>query len=75
MLFYVEKKQKRKNFKALGSPGNRGGNSRGNCLCSDFNRGFPKIDHSGRSARIVLEQNKFSKKLHLKGIEPATLGL
>ena len=26
------------------------------------NRGFPKIDHSGIDARIVLEQNKFSKK-------------
>ena len=25
------------------------------------NWGFPKIDHSGSSARIVLEQNKFSK--------------
>ena len=25
-------------------------------------RGFPKIDHSGIDARIVLEQNKFSKK-------------
>ena len=27
-----------------------------------INRGFPKIDHSGIDARIVLEQNKFSKK-------------
>ena len=26
-------------------------------------RGFPKIDHSGNNARIVLEQNKLSKKL------------
>ena len=26
------------------------------------NRVFPKVDHSGRDARIVLEQNKFSKK-------------
>ena len=31
---------------------------------------FPKIDHSNIDARIVLEQNKFSKKLSLKGIEP-----
>ena len=26
-------------------------------------RGLPKIDHSGNNARIVLEQNKLSKKL------------
>ena len=26
-------------------------------------RGSPKIDHSGSCARIVLEQNKFSKKV------------
>ena len=26
------------------------------------NRGFPKVDHSGIDARIVLEQNKFTKK-------------
>ena len=26
------------------------------------NRGFPKIDHFGSAARIVLEQNKFSKR-------------
>ena len=26
-------------------------------------RGFPKIDHSGSAARIVLEQNKFSKNV------------
>ena len=26
-------------------------------------RGFHKIDHSVRSARVVLEKNKFSKKL------------
>ena len=38
-------------------------------------RGFPKKDVSGTSARIVLQQNKFSKILPLKGIEPATLGL
>ena len=24
---------------------------------------FPKIDHSGINARIILEQNKFSKKI------------
>ena len=28
---------------------------------SGFIRGFPKIDHSGIDARIVFEQNKFSK--------------
>ena len=28
-------------------------------------RGFPKADHSGNSTRIVLNQNKFSKKLPL----------
>ena len=38
-------------------------------------RVFPKIDHSGSSVRIVLEQNKFSKKLPLTGIEPSTVGL
>ena len=27
------------------------------------NQGFPKIDHSGCTARIVLEQNEFSKKV------------
>ena len=27
--------------------------------------GFPKVDHLGRSARIVLEQNNFSKKNYL----------
>ena len=26
------------------------------------NRGFPKVDHLGIDARIVLEQNNFSKK-------------
>ena len=36
-------------------------------------RGFPKIDHSGSSARIVLQQNKFIKELPLTGIEPGTL--
>ena len=25
-------------------------------------RGFPKVDHLGINARIVLEQNEFSKK-------------
>ena len=29
----------------------------------DYNRVFPKIDHSDIDARIVLEQNKFSKKV------------
>ena len=41
----------------------------------EVSRGFPKIGHSGSPARIVLEQNKFSKKLPLTGIEPVTLGL
>ena len=35
-------------------------------LTSCRHSSFPKIDHYGRTARIVLEQNKFSKK----GIEP-----
>ena len=30
---------------------------------AENNRGFPKIGHSGSSARIVLKQNKFSKKV------------
>ena len=30
-----------------------------------INRGFPKVDHSGIDARIVSEQNKFSKKNYL----------
>ena len=34
-----------------------------------------KIDHPGSAATIVLEQNKFSKKIPLTGIEPVTLGL
>ena len=34
-----------------------------------------QIDHSVSSARIVLEQNKFSKKWPLIEIEPLTLGL
>ena len=38
-------------------------------------RGFPKIDHSGINAGIVLEQNKVDKKLPLTGIDPSTLGL
>ena len=29
-------------------------------------RVLPKVDHSGNEARIVLEQNKFSKKSYLK---------
>ena len=49
------------------------------CLVFTFhrdNRGFPKVDHSGIDARIVLEQNKFSKKkLPLTGPEHSTLGL
>ena len=41
-----------------------------------INRGFPKVDHSGIDARIVLAQNKFTKqKLPLTGLEPSTLGL
>ena len=28
-------------------------------------RGFPKVDHSGRSARIVLEQINLAKKNYL----------
>ena len=47
----------------------------GSDIIQSYNRGFPKIDHSGIDARIVLEQNKFSKKLPLNGIEPLTLGL
>ena len=27
------------------------------------NRVFPKLDHSGKDVRIVLEQNEFSKKV------------
>ena len=39
-------------------------------------RDFPKVDHLGIDARIVLEQNKFSnKKLPLTGLELWTLGL
>ena len=30
---------------------------------ADNNRVFPKVDHSGNDARIVLEQNKFSKNV------------
>ena len=37
--------------------------------------GFPKIDNSGSSARIVLDQNKFIKKVPLIGIEPGTIGI
>ena len=37
---------------------------------------FPKLDHLGRSARIVLEQNEFSKKkVPLTGLELQILGL
>ena len=36
-------------------------------------RGFPKVDHSGRSARIVLEQINSAKKIPLTGVEPSTL--
>ena len=39
-------------------------------------RGFPKVDHSGRSARIVLEQiNSAKNNLPLTGVEPSTIGL
>ena len=34
----------------------------------------PKIDHSGRAARIVLEHNKFSKKVTSNRVETGTLG-
>ena len=47
-------------------------------LCTQvlFNRGFPKVDHSGVDARIVLEQiNSAKKKLPLTGLELSTLGL
>ena len=40
-----------------------------------FNRGFPKVDHHGRSFRIVLEQINSAKKIPLTGLEPLTLGL
>ena len=35
---------------------------------------FNPIEISGSYTRIVLKQNKFSKKLPLKGIEPGTVG-
>ena len=38
-------------------------------------QGFPKVDHSGIYARIVLEQINSEKKLPLTGPEPLTLGL
>ena len=39
-----------------------------------ISRGFPKVDHSGIDARIVLEQNKFTKqKLPLTVFEPSAL--
>ena len=41
----------------------------------DAIRAFPLVDHSGSATRIVLEQNKLSKKSPLTGIEPGTLGL
>ena len=31
----------------------------------DVSRVFPKVDYSGNDARIVLEQNKFSKNSYL----------
>ena len=40
-----------------------------------YNRVFLKKDHSGSSARIVLEQNNSAKMLPAAGIEPVTLGL
>ena len=41
-----------------------------------YTQGFRKVHHSGIDARIVLEQNQFSKKkLPLRGLEPLTLGL
>ena len=51
-------------------------NSFVNCYSNSYIWGFPKVDHSGIDARIVLEQNKFSKiKLPLTGLEPLALGL
>ena len=44
-------------------------------MIGDYNRGFPKVDHSGIDARIVLEQIYSAKKLPLTGLEPLTLGL
>ena len=38
-------------------------------------RGFPKVDRLGIDARIVLELNKFRKKLPLTWLEPLTPGL
>ena len=32
-------------------------------ITKNHTRVFPKVDHSGNDARIVLEQNKFSKKV------------
>ena len=32
-------------------------------ICAVYNRVFLKIDHFGIDARIVLEQNKFSKNV------------
>ena len=48
-----------------------------NCsVTTTRNRSFPKVDHSGRSARIVLEQiNSAKKPLPPTGVEPLTLGL
>ena len=41
-----------------------------------ISQGFPKVDHSGIDAKIVLEQiNSAKRKLPLTGIEPSTLGL
>ena len=36
---------------------------------------LPKMDYSGSDATTVVEQNEFSKRLPLTGIEPRTLGL
>ena len=41
----------------------------------DTSQGFPEMDHSGSTARMILEQNKFSKKVTSTGIESGTLGL
>ena len=41
----------------------------------DGKLGLPKVDHLGIDARIVLEQNNFSKKNPLTGLELQILEL
>ena len=47
------------------------------CRLTQFqdHRIFHKLDHFGIASGIVLEQNKFNKKLPLTGIEPETIVL